>query len=210
MVETSIQGLHHTAATHRPHRMSIVYDPVTKKLSTEDMDEKYNEQLTALTRLQADLISFGGLPENGNPNDATTKVIQKLVNTSMECLKKHAFNDAIKNLGVAIEASSRRKRWEAFQVSMQEMIGLVQLRCDAYMLSGQADKAFVDADLLVGLTAVSPENFLRRGIALMKLGRFDDARVNFERGLCFHKDHEKLKQHLVIVSGLISRENGDL
>lgn len=190
--------------------MSIAYDPKTKKLESLETDEKYTGEVQALNRLVSDLISSGlDVPENGEPGKQQTTMIQKLVNTASENMKKREFAAAIKNISVAIEAASRRKRWEAFAVQMQELVGLLQLRTDAYMLSGKYADALVDADLLLGMTANSPENFLRKAIALLNLARFEDARVTLQRGLCFHEGHERLLQHLAVVEKLIAQENGD-
>ncbi|CEP22315.1 unnamed protein product [Cyberlindnera jadinii] len=189
---------------------NLSYDPVTKHVSALDTSEGYIEEVDALNRLTKDLVSSGlEVPENGEPSKQQTAMIQKLVNSAMDAMKRRAYAEAIKNITVAIDAASRRKRWEAFQVQLQELIGFLQLRTDAYMLSAKYADALVDADLLLLMTALTAENFLRKGIALLNLGRYDEARVVFERGLCFHEGNDKLVQHLAVSKKLIAEENGD-
>jgi translocation protein SEC72 len=190
--------------------MSLTYDSVTKKVTAVEDNEKYLEEVDALNRLASDLISSGlDVPENGEPDKNMTSKIQGLVNSAMESMKKRNFSFAIVNITAAIGMASKRKRWESFQIQMQEMVGFLQLRTDAYMMSGKYAEALADADLLIGITALSADNFLRKAVSLVNLKRPEEAKVVLERGLSLHEDHPGLLKYLDLSNKMIASENGE-
>ncbi|CDR42374.1 CYFA0S09e02234g1_1 [Cyberlindnera fabianii] len=191
---------------------ALSYDPATKVVSAVDTtDKELVEDLEALNRLVKDLVACPTeVPESPQPSTTLQPMIQKLANSGITALKQRNFSVAAKQLTLAIDMASRRARWEAFAVQVQEMVNLLQARCDAYVMGGQFMDAYNDADILLQLQANTPENFLRKALPLVNMGRLDEAKIELERALAFHPDQEKLKQHYMMVKTLIGQENGDV
>lgn len=194
--------------------LPIIYDPVSKVISLEETateDKELQEEVDQLNRLAKDLISTNSdVPESPEPSKQLSPLIKKLVVSGVEAIKKKKFPEAIKQLSLAIEMASRRTRWEAFAVQLQELNSILTVRCDAYIMSKQWAEAYNDADMLLGTQVTTPENFLRRAVASFNLGRLHQAKIDLERGLCFAENDARLKEQLNAVNRAIAIENGDL
>lgn len=187
--------------------MDVIYDPVTKALSTNSPE--FKDDITQLNRVAKDLINLNSdVPESPEPSAALVPMIKKLVGSGVDAMRRQKYNDAIKNLSLALEMSSRRAKWEAFSLQLNEMQGILQIRSDAYLMNKQFLDAYNDADFLIGTQVTTPDNFLRRSISLFHLGRLNESKADLERGLCFKEDERLLKQ-LKIVNEAIDLENGD-
>ena len=55
----------------------------------------------------------------------------------------------------------------------------------------------------------TPDNFLRRGVANFFLGNYEAARSDYQRGLTFDENNERLQKELTICLDKILEENGD-
>lgn len=194
--------------------LPIIYDPVSKVISLEESgksDTELQEEIEQLNRLAKDLISTTSeVPESAEPSKQLSPLIKKLVTSGVEALKKRKFPEAIKQLSLAIEMASRRARWEAFAVQLQELNSILMVRCDAYIMNKQWADAYNDADLLLGTQVNTPDNFLRRAVSSFNLGRLQQAKSDLERGLCFAENDARLKEQLNVVNRAIAVENGDL
>lgn len=194
--------------------LPIIYDPVSKLVSIEETaaeDKELQEEIDQLNRLAKDLISTNSeIPESPEPSKQLSPMIKKLVTSGVEALKKRKFPEAIKQLSLAIEMASRRSRWEAFAVQLQELNSILTVRCDAYIMNKQWAEAYNDVDMLLGTQVTTPENFLRRSVAAFNLGRLHQAKVDLERGLCFAENDPRLKEQLNNVNKAIAMECGDL
>jgi len=194
--------------------LPIIYDPVSKVISVEESsknDTDLQEEVDQLNRLVKDLVSSNQeVPESPEPSKQLAPLIKKLVTSGIEALKKKKFPEAIKQLSLAIEMASRRSRWEAFAIQLQELNSILMARCDAYIMNKQWAEAYNDADMLLGTQVNTPDNFLRRAVSSFNLGRLQQAKVDLERGLCFAEGDPRLKQQLDVVMRAIAVENGDL
>lgn len=194
--------------------LPIIYDPVSKLVSIEETaaeDKELQEEIDQLNRLAKDLISTNSeIPESPEPSKQLSPMIKKLVTSGVEALKKRKFPEAIKQLSLAIEMASRRSRWEAFAVQLQELNSILAVRCDAYIMNKQWAEAYNDVDMLLGTQVTTPENFLRRSVAAFNLGRLQQAKVDLERGLCFAENDPRLREQLNNVNKAIAMECGDL
>ncbi|KAH3673012.1 hypothetical protein WICMUC_003965 [Wickerhamomyces mucosus] len=192
--------------------LPITYDSARKLISV-DSEVSYPElqdEVTQLNKLAKDLISIQGeIPESAEPSNKITPLLKNLITSGIDALRKKQFKDAIQKLTVAIEMQQKRANWESFGVQLTELNGILQARCDAYIMNKQFIEAYNDADILLSTQVNTPDNFLRKAIASLNLGRLEDAKVNLERGLCFHENDKRLIDHLNVVNRAIDLENGD-
>lgn len=189
------------------------YNNDTKQLSALDgvTEASLEEEITQLNKLIKDLTSITTeVPESPEPSLNITNMLKKMIGAGIEALKKQQFKDAITKLTLALEIQSRRTNWEHFGVQLSEMNGILQARCDAYIMNKQYIEAFSDADMLLSTQVNTIDNFLRKAIAELNLGRLQDAKVDLERGLCFHEGDERLTKHLHLVNQAIAVENGEI
>lgn len=198
--------------------LPIIYNKDTKQLSLDKdapelvfEEDSLERRINEINRLTKDLIAINkDVPESPEPSAQLTPLIKKLITSGIESLKQKNLPGAIKQLSLAIDMAGKRARWEAFGVQLQELNAILQIRCDAYMMSGRFIDAFNDAEILLNTQVLTADNFLRKGIACINLGRFELAKSELERGLCFHPDNTRIKENLAIAIKAIAIENGDL
>ncbi|CCH44894.1 Translocation protein [Wickerhamomyces ciferrii] len=194
--------------------LPITYDPITKIISINESaqnDQELKEEIDQLNRLSKDFINLNSeIPESPEPSKTLTPLIKKLVTSGIDAQKRGKHHDAIKQFSLAIDMASRRSRWEAFAIQLQELNLILMARCDSYIMTKNWIDAYNDADMLLGTQVNTPENFLRRATAASNMGRLTQAKYDLERGLCFVEDDERIKTQLGVVNRLIAVENGDL
>jgi translocation protein SEC72 len=199
--------------------LPIIYDSDTKLLSLDKdqpqvilgNDDTLELRIQEINRLTKDLVATKTeVPESPEPSAALAPLIKKLVTSGIDSLKQKKLKEAIKQLTLAIDMAGRRARWEAFAVQLQELNAILQIRCDAYLLNGDYLEAYNDAEVLISTQTLTADNFLRKAVCALNLGRFDQAKIDLERGLCFHPDNSRMKEHLDLVNRAIDIENGDI
>lgn len=193
----------------------LVYDPKTKKVSlpegTDLPDIKLElEQLNTLT---SELISNGNEvpppPSQESFNKDMSKMIMKMYESGVGSFRKGDYEAAARQFSLGIEMIVRRLKFEAFQGTIQELTPFLMSRADAYLKTKEYLKAFNDADLLLNMQINAPDNFLRRGVSNYFLENYEDARADYQRGLAFAENNERLLSELEICLDKILEENGD-
>lgn len=195
----------------------VRYDPKIKGLAlenaTEPIDANLKQDLDQLNILCTELIGLSApvppKPSQETFNKDLSKMIKKLYEGGVQSFKQGKFTESAKQFTIAIEVVNRRNKFEAFQGTLQELNLLLMSRADAYLKCKEYLKAFNDADMLIGMMLCTPENFLRRGVANYFLGNYEDARADYQRGLAFGENNERLITELNICLDKILEENGD-
>lgn len=196
--------------------ITLLYDNKTHELVTPEMTHVIAPQLALeieqLNTLSKELIKHGKIPEPATPqsfNQDLSKAIRKLYESGVAAFKANRFEDASKNFTVGIEIINRRNKFESFEGTTQELSLFLMSRADSFLRSNQHLRALNDADMLLALNVTTPDNFLRRGVANFFLGNYEDARADYQRGLAFDENNERLDIELGICLDKILEENGD-
>lgn len=195
----------------------IRYDPKTKGIvfsqEPEYPNPALNLEIDQLSTLTTELVGINDQyppkPTGETFNKDLLKMIKKLYEGGVQSFKQEKFVDLAKQFTIAIEVINRRNKFEAFLATLQELSLLLMSRADAYLKCKEYLKAFNDADMLINMMMVTPENFLRRGVANYFLGNYEDARADYQRGLSFDEGNERLLTELDICLDKILEENGD-
>lgn len=195
----------------------IKYDPKIKGLvfteKPDVVDANLQQDLDQLNTLCTELIGLTApvppKPSQESFNKDLSKMIKKLYEGGVQSFKQGKFPESAKQFTIAIEVVNRRNKFEAFQGTLQELNLLLMSRADTYLKCKEYLKAFNDADMLIGMMMCTPDNFLRRGVANYFLGNYEDARADYQRGLAFDEDNERLITELNICLDKILEENGD-
>lgn len=185
----------------------------TLKGEPEYVDPQFQLELQQLNTLCTELIGIlDAIPSPPTPenfNKDMSRMISKLYESGVNGFKNGKIEESIRQFSIAIEVINRRNKFEAFQGTLQELGILLMARADTYLAGKKYVEAFNDADLLIGLMMCSPDNFLRRGVANYFLENYEDARADFQRGLAFDPNNEKLLAELNNCLDKILEENGD-
>lgn len=195
----------------------VKYDPKTKGVVLTDdsppADKQLQAELNQLSVLCLELIGLNSaVPPKPTPetfNKDMSKMIKKLYEGGVQSFKQEKFVESAKQFTIAVEVINRRNKFEPFQGTLQELSLLLMSRADANLKCKEYLKAFNDADMLIGMMMCTPDNFLRRGVANFFLGNYEDARADYQRGLAFDENNERLLTELDICLDKILEENGD-
>lgn len=193
------------------------YDAKSKQLSLPKEAEKVvplvKLEVDQLNTLVQELIANGSdvppPPTPDNFNKDMSKMIKKLYEGGVQAFKQGKFEESAKQFNIGVEMIARRTKFESFQGTLQELGLFLMSRADAYLKTKNYMGAFNDADMLIGMMMVTPDNFLRRGVANYLLGNYEDARADYQRGLSFDPENQRLTTELEIVLDKILEENGD-
>lgn len=196
---------------------AVQYDPKTKKLVLSgegaSADPQLKIEIDQLNILTSEVIGCGAevppQPSAQNFNQDTSKMVKKLYEGGVQAFKVGKFEEAVKQFSIGIEMISRRYKFESFQFTLQELGLFLMSRADAYLKTMEPLKAFNDADMLIGMMITSPDNFLRRGVANYFLGNYELARADYQRGLAFDPNNQRLLTELEVCLDKILEENGD-
>lgn len=193
----------------------LTYDKTTKKVGPGEvypgmLAEDLEAQIAQLNTLTQQLVhTTTDVPQGTQPTKALTIAIKACHEAGAKALRSGRHEEAIRAFSEGISKSISRNRWELFYVTLFETQMCLMSRTDAYLLTGQFDKALQDADFLIKTMSVHPENFFRRSMAYMQLGFLEQAKADLERGLAFSPGDEKLKKQLEIVLKRIDEDNGE-
>lgn len=196
---------------------AISYLPKEKKLSVAEQAASFEpnlkEEITQLNTLISEFIANGSevppVASIENFNKDISKVAKKLLDGGVAAFKAGKYDDSVKQFSVGIELISRRSKFEAFQGTLQELSLFLMSRTDANLKKKDFLAAFNDVDMLITMQMVTPDNFLRRGVANFFLGNYEDARADYQRGLALAPNHPRLEAELNVVLDKILEENGD-
>ncbi|CAI5759663.1 unnamed protein product [Candida verbasci] len=193
---------------------NLVYDNKSKKITLSDSSNpQYKLEIDQLNQLTTEIIAQGSdvppLPSAENFNKDLSKMIKKLYEGGVQAFKMNKFEESCKQFSIGIEMINRRSKFESFQLTIQELSLFLMSRTDAYLKNKQYLKAFNDVDLLLNMQMNSPDNFLRRGVANFFLGNYEAARSDYQRGLSFDENNQRLQHELNICLDKILEENGD-
>lgn len=193
------------------------YDGKTKSLLMPPqaalLVPKIKLEIDQLNTLTSELIASGAevppvaTPENFNKDMA--KMIRRLYEGGVQAFRQGKFQESAKQFTIGVQMISRRHKFESFQGTLQELSLFLMGRADAYLKTQEYLKAYNDADMLIGMQMCTPDNFLRRGVANYFLGNYEAARADYQRGLAFGENHERLETELEVVLDKILEENGD-
>jgi translocation protein SEC72 len=197
--------------------VSMSYDTASKKLLLDPQLEQSLPQLKLeidqLNILTSEVIGCGAdVPTPPTPqtfNQETAKMVKKLYDGGVQSFKVGKYHDAVKQFSIGIDMISRRYKFESFQYTLQELGLFLMSRADAYLKTGEYLKSYNDSDMLLGMMLCTPENFLRRGVANYFLGNYELARGDYQRGLAFDENNQRLLTELEICLDKILEENGD-
>ncbi|EMG47518.1 SEC72 Translocation protein SEC72 [Candida maltosa Xu316] len=195
--------------------IAINYDSKTKKLSIPpSLDNPHLKlEIDQLNTLTQEIINQGSdvppQPTQENFNKDMSKMIKKMYEGGVQAFKLGKFEESARQFTIAIEMINRRPKIESFQGTIQELSLLLMSRTDAYLRTKEYQKAYNDSDLLISMQMNTPDNFLRRGVANFFLGKYEAARSDYQRGLTFDENNERLQKELTICLDKILEENGD-
>ncbi|KAK6201548.1 uncharacterized protein RJT21DRAFT_120603 [Scheffersomyces amazonensis] len=196
--------------------VAISYDPKTKKLvvpEDADISSELKLEIDQLNTLTQEIIANGSdvppVPTPENFNKDMSKMIKRLYESGVQAFKSGKFQDSAKQFSIGIEMILRRHKFESFQGTLQELSLFLMSRSDAYLKTKEYLKAYNDSDMLIGMMMNTPDNFLRRGVANFFLGNYEAARADYQRGLAFDENNDRLQAELTIVLDKILEENGD-
>lgn len=85
----------------------------------------------------------------------------------------------IKQMNQALELILSKPPWEPAQVKLQQTVGVLGLRCDAYIARGQWADAYADAEVLVMFSPQDWKSYFRKGRCLKMIEKYDEAKQNF-------------------------------
>lgn len=195
----------------------LSYDPKTKTLGLPAEAARAVPQLKLevdqLNTLVQELIANGSdVPPPPSPetfNKDMSKMIRKLYEGGVQAFKQGRFEESAKQFNVGVEMIARRHKFESFQGTLQELGLFLMSRADAYLKTKNYLGAYNDLDMLINMMMVTPDNFLRRGVANFFLGNYEAARADYQRGLTFDEDNQRLLTELEICLDKILEENGD-
>lgn len=195
----------------------LSYDGKSKNISiNSDAEGQFPDlqlELDQLNTLTSEIIANGSdVPPAPKPetfNKDLSKMIKKLYESGVQDFKTGKFESSAKQFTIGIEMISRRHKFESFQGTLQELSLFLMSRCDANLKTKEYLKAFNDADMLLGMMMCSPDNFLRRGVSNFFLGNYEDARADYQRGLAYDENNQRLLTELKICLDKLLEENGD-
>lgn len=197
--------------------LPFYYDDVSHKvtlLDTVPLNHPFALEVSQLNTLYADFIKTNAdlppTPTQENFTHNLSLMIKKMHESATGLMRQRKFKDAAKQFDIALGLASARSKFEAFQATLPEVMICLMGRCDAYNNSDNYQLALQDAEVLVLLGSTIPDNHLRRGIANLNLGEFQQATSDFERGLAFNPTHPILLKLLTIANNITAEYNGDL
>lgn len=197
--------------------ISISYNNTTHALSLLEEGARdfpgIADQLRQLNILTAEIAPLGAkvppVPTPQTFDKDKSKMIMKLYESGLKAFQAAKYHEAAKQFTVALEIVMRRVKFDLCQGTFAELALLLTGRADSYLKTGEYVAAFNDADMLVGMMMVNPDNLLRRGVANFFLKRYEDALADFNRGLAFDESHERLKAEVELCKKAILAEKGD-
>lgn len=198
--------------------LTVSYKSSTHELTLSEESARLFPSIEAevlqLNVLTTELLPFGsGVPPPPSPqtfdNDKSKKIM-KLYESGCKAFQQGNYHDAVKLFSVALEIVMRRVKFDLCQGTFLELALLLSSRADSYLKTGEYIHAFNDADMIVSMMMLSPDNLLRRGVANFFLKNYEDAMADYARGLSLDEENERLKLELEVCKKAIQVECGEL
>lgn len=168
----------------------------------EAVDLQYDAKTGNVTSPTHDLILLNALsrslaalpPQIGIPPPANilppqrSMAINQAREQGVNAHKKGDYAEAIKFFTLAIDVAASRPLWESAQVARDELSVCLANRSAAFAAVEDWVNSLVDAEAVVELKKPWLKGHYRKGNALVKLGRYDEARQAYLLGLQFDPD----------------------
>lgn len=198
--------------------LTISYNSGTHELSLSEESAKQLPAIDAevhqLNNLTSELLPLGsGVPPTPSPqtfDSDKSKKIMKLYESGCKAFQLGNYHDAVKLFSVALEIVMRRVKFDLCQGTFLELALLLSSRADSYLKTGEYLRAFNDADMIVSMMMLSPDNLLRRGVANFFLKNYEDALADYSRGLSLDENNERLKLEMEVCKKAILVERGEM
>lgn len=195
--------------------MALEYNANSKQFTLDDKEPNFfTEDTTQINLSQINSLSKSIISESNpnftpQPNENTTKLIKNLFEGGISKMKQNNLVDALKNVSLAIDMSTKNRNcYESFGVQLQELHFMIKHKIDLELTLGKYLDALQDLDILIGTGVVSPDVFIRKTDALLKLEQFNEAKVTAERGLSLAPNDTKLKAINMECQRRLSEYNG--
>lgn len=146
--------------------------------------------LNALSRSLAALppqIAFPPPPNIVPPQ--RSMAINQAREQGVAAFKKGDYSDAIKFFTLAIDVAASRPLWESAQTARDELSAGLANRSAAFAAVKDWVNSLVDAEAVVQIKKPWLKGHFRKGNALVKLGRYAEARQAYQLGLQYSPDN---------------------
>lgn len=162
--------------------------------------------LNALSRSIAALPPQIGLPPPPNVvPPQRSMAINQAKEQGREAFKRKDYADAIKLFTLAIDVAASRPLWEAAVVARDELAVCLANRSAAFAAVEDWVDSYVDADAVVQLKKPWLKGHYRKGLALHKMGRYEEARQAYRMGLQFDPE-SPVSSFQSMALGCVARE----
>lgn len=185
--------------------VSFEFDAATGTFSSPTHDLQL---LNALSRSIASLPPQFGVPPPPNivPPQRSLAVNQAR-EQGKEAFKRKEYAEAIKLFTLAIDVAASRPLWEAAVIGRDELAVCLANRSAAFAAVEDWVDSYVDADAVVQLKRPWLKGHYRKGMALRKMGRNQEAREAYLLGLQFDPESPvSLRSMQAAISTLRQRE----
>ncbi|KAL4252907.1 hypothetical protein ABKN59_003587 [Abortiporus biennis] len=177
-----------------PDNSSVLCGPHSKEECAEcDVD------YTNLNRLSRTLLMNPSLRCPPPPQVVSQKLNQAVHNVKEEgnaLFKAGRHDQAIQRYTMATNIAVQRPPWEASQMMLNELSTVLSNRSAAYLEAGDFINALVDAETVIQIRRPWSKGHFRKAKALMKLGKFQEARDAIQLGLSFEFGNAEMTQML--------------
>ncbi|CCC69888.1 hypothetical protein NCAS_0D03070 [Naumovozyma castellii] len=180
-------------------------------LDPETETETPQTNIAQINKLTADLIAESNPNFTPQPKEEASKLIKNLFETGLKQIKQNKLPDALKSITLAIQMAKRKRTsYEAFGIQLQELQFMLRQKIDLQLLLGKFVDALEDLEFLLGTGMASNDVFIRKTDALLKLKKFQLAKVAAERGLSLHPNDTKLKALMMECNRNLVEFNGEI
>ncbi|CCF55917.1 hypothetical protein KAFR_0A04810 [Kazachstania africana CBS 2517] len=200
---------------------TVSYDSNTKLISLHNTTPSNNDEndgsmlqinISQINKLTKSLVASSNIQNlTPQPSQETGKLIKNLFESGLKLTKEKKFQDALKNISLAIEMATRnRAPWEMFGMQLQELQFMLRNKIDLHLIQGHYVDALQDLDLLMNTNMLTVDVFIRRIDCLLKLGQLEEAKATADRALALHNNETKLKALLLQCNRSLAEYNGDI
>lgn len=99
--------------------------------------------------------------------------------------KSGQHEKAIQRYTMAANIAAQRPPWEASQVTLTEISTVLSNRSASFLEAGDYIGALVDAETVINIRRPWSKGHFRKAKALMKLGRYSEAKEAIQLGLSY-------------------------
>ncbi|KAI0794118.1 hypothetical protein C8Q74DRAFT_1194717 [Fomes fomentarius] len=147
----------------------------------------------SLNRLSRILVANPNLRCPPPPQVVSQNLSTAIANTKDEgntLFKGGMHVQAIQRYTMAASIAVQRPPWEAQQLMREELSMILSNRSAAFFEAGDYLSALVDAETVIQLKRPWSKGHFRKARALMKMGKYDDAKEAIQLGLSFEPNNQ--------------------